>query len=715
MATYEETVLADTPALYYRLDMVGAAVNGDTIPDLSGNNLHGTLEFIQPGTTPEPYGYPSPIETDEGSREFRGFNQGTFSSTRVARIGRASDSQIEPDGDFALEGWLRLPNATGGSAAFGTIMQVMFGRTGSIFAYIDHFNFIAGCVIDTAGTGWLIVSPTPVEYGVSYHTVIERLGNALILKINGVLQNFTTITSGLPNRMDAPGTFLNASGGIQQLPAFFVHPYQIAQMDARYDEIAFYNAALGSRAAAHYEAALNTLELRGTCNIRTSVQLDGSDDPDPVAYPFRHNWSEPVIERLRWRTSLFKPENGSTEFARQRSALRRSVEYQHLLYNENLRRQFEARSFGGRKSLVQFEPDKVQVASLPAATTAVTFDTVHMDFEVGHYALIWQDDDTYEYKLLTAVDDSGVQWDGNLTRDYVNPWLKPARIARLPASQDMDAETDTIGNASTIYEYQLEDEPLNSRRITPFVETLTYRDREVFDLREWQGHDYSEIPKIEFAADRAELDFGTGVVSQKQYRWGAEQITPYNMNLQGRPLIAKYLGWLYRRAGMNTPFWMPTFRQDLEPLLGDTLDLTVRGHEYTQLYAPADNRIDLAFVYFDSTVIMRRIEAAVADGMNDLLTLDAAVPTFTNLRWLCFLRRVILSSDDLEIAWETDNVVQVAFAVRDAPLDWALGSPSVSPSPSPSLSLSPSPSHSASGSVSPSGSASPSHSASPSV
>src|SRR6185369_8736793 len=171
--------------------------------------------------------------------------------------------------------------------------------------------------------------------------------------------------------------------------------------------------------------------------------------------------------------------------------------------------------------------------------------------------------------------------------------------------------------------------------------------------------------------------------------------------------IAKYLGWLYERRGQYSPFWMPTFKQDLLPLGRQGTQLMVKGHEYSNLYASATNRVDLAFVYWDNTYTCRRIEELVVADGNDLLYLDAAVPTFTNLRWLCFLRRVVLSSDDLELAWETDDKMRVAFAVTDAPLDWDAGSPSVSPSVSASGSPTASPSGSTSPSRSPSGSASP--------
>jgi hypothetical protein len=412
---------------------------------------------------------------------------------------------------------------------------------------------------------------------------------------------------------------------------------------------------------------------------------------------------------------VFKPTDGSTEFRRQRSAPRRQVEYQHLLYNEDLSRRFMAMAFAGRRRVVQFEPDKVQVDVLLANATSATFDTRYRDFEVGHYALIYADDDTYEHVTLTAVTDGGIEWAEPLSRDYVNAWVKPARIARIPQSNQMDGETDTVGDVSTQYDYAEEDEPLAPRRIIPFVATQTYKSRELWDLREWQGHDYSEIPRLEWAVDRSVLDGNTGVVATKTYRWGAEQTQPWNMNLKGRTLIAKYIGWVYERAGQSNPFWMPTFRQDLRPLGSQGVQLRVSGHEYTDLYAPAGNRKDLAFVYFDNTVIARAIVSATVDSTNDLLELDAAVPTLVNLRWLCFLRRVVLASDDIEWAWETDDVVRTAFAVVDAPLDFSVGSPSPSPSPSLSTSHSPSPSGSASGSGSPSGSVSPSTSTSPST
>jgi hypothetical protein len=700
--SYVSIKLGQSPLLYYRLDVGGFGVDGELIPDLGSAGLDATLSFT--GSNPA-WGWPSPIETDPPSREFWGYtNAGIFGFTGNSYIERASDPSMQPSPkDFTVGGWLR-PMAD--IPAAGDFAMFDKRSTGGVLLTFALGTRIGGFCFDSAGTLYKVIDFSLLvtdHLGESFYVVVVRSGDALVLYVNGTLRGITTVTSGLPTQ------FNSNPFRIQPLTGFYTN--------ARHDEVEYHTRALSQvEIVASYEAALNALNMRGEANIRTTAVLNGLDEPDPIAYPFRHNWEQPVVERLSWRTSLFRPTNGSTELRRQRSAPRRSVEYQHLLYSEDLRRRFEARAFAGQTQLVQFEPDKVRVSDLLLGTASAVFDTRYRDFEVGQYVLVYESDDHYEHQLITAITDDGIELDP-LEQSYTRPWLKPARIARLPNESEMDAVTDVYGDASTIYEYLEEDEPLNPRRITTFSPTLTYRSREVFDLSQWQGHDYSEIPVIQWAGDRERLDYGTGVISTKSYRWGAEQLQPYNMNLEGRELIAQYLGWLYERAGQSNPFWMPTFRQDLRPLSINVANnrLLVSGHEYTKLYAAADNRIDLAFVYFDNSYQLRRIESSRPVGPDDELTLTSTPPTLTNLRWLCFLRRVILSSDDVEIAWHTDDTARVAFAVVDAPLDWTAGSPSISPSPSASISTSPSPSRSGSTSVSPSASASPSFSISPSL
>src|SRR6266852_2213280 len=188
MATYPAEVLIDNPAVYYRLDMTGLANNGDTIPDSSVDVLNGSLVFAPAdtgfGAAQEPYGWPSPIETDPDSKEFLG--QTLFFTQ--ARIVRATNALIEPAGDFALEAWLRPFEFT----SFDP--QDWCGKKNT--CYLETFNFgttFAGACYDSAGTLWT-AHDTSINavFGQSYHVVLVRTSNVLSLYINGALKANTT-------------------------------------------------------------------------------------------------------------------------------------------------------------------------------------------------------------------------------------------------------------------------------------------------------------------------------------------------------------------------------------------------------------------------------------------------------------------------------------------------------------------------------------------
>src|SRR6185436_20125350 len=70
------------------------------------------------------------------------------------------------------------------------------------------------------------------------------------------------------------------------------------------DEIAIYDYPLTqTRLQAHVDAALNILSLTGVSNVLSSAVLYSDLEPDPVSFPFRHNWSDSLIERISFRAA----------------------------------------------------------------------------------------------------------------------------------------------------------------------------------------------------------------------------------------------------------------------------------------------------------------------------------------------------------------------------------------------------------------------------
>ena len=190
------------------------------------------------------------------------------------------------------------------------------------------------------------------------------------------------------------------------------------------------------------------------------------------------------------------------------------------------------------------------------------------------------------------------------------------------------------------------------------------------------------------------------------------------MVISGLANISAFLGWFYERRGALTYLWVPTVQEDFDIVSHHVFEnqITVRDTNYSDAFALAEARRDLAFIYYDGSMEFRRV-IAFEGAVNETLTLDAALPSFTDLRMVSLLKYCRMDADQLELAWETDDKVVVAWRFREmlyTPEGEGLSSlsPSASASRSLSPSSSPSPSASISASLSPSASTSPSPSSS---
>lgn len=90
-------------------------------------------------------------------------------------------------------------------------------------------------------------------------------------------------------------------------------------------------------------------------------------------------------------------------------------------------------------------------------------------------------------------------------------------------------------------------------------------------------------------------------------------------------------------------------------------DLTVEGHNYFDNFSGSEFRRDIAFVYNDNTMVLRRIESVSLSGANETLDLDGLVPSLTNLRSVSYLLFCRLDGDSLEIARVTDTKARFAW------------------------------------------------------
>jgi hypothetical protein len=715
---YQTTVLGRSPALYYRLDMVGAASNGDSVPDLSVNNLDASVVFLNSAI--QPYGYASAIETDSASRAFYGNNDTTGAFPRAAIL-RATDALIEPAGDFWLEGWLYLPS---GLAAASHSPQMYFGKgsgnpilpiTNSFYIGTDVLTerFVGG-MYDNAGTLFTVTdSTTLIAYDTWYYVALVRSGNTLALYTNGVLRSTAPITSGLPT---------NVAGD------FFIHTPQTAPLYALYDEIAMGTTSESSGPIlATYEAAFETTFLTGFSNVIPTAVLRSTEEPDPITFPLRHNWDSALVERISFLTNVSTSATGMEEGLAIRPTPRREIEIAQVMRDDYERRQLRAALWTGqrRKWYVPVLEDRERLTAPLVSASTISLDTRYKNYEAGGYVHVRQLDATgritkSENVGLLSLTDDQLTLDATLSNDYTSPEVCPAWLAYLqPGSQSIKGHTDAVEEVSLVFRLLAENEPITPRRLIPWTPSLKYRDYEVFDLAQWRSNDWSDSRDYEVSEETVNIDFDSGVFNFDGDRAGAIETVSYRFATDARADSAAFLGWFYERMGQLRYFWLPSVQRDFEVLGAAGAVLTVDGTNYATYFNLTSQRRDLAFIYNDNSMEFRRVVGVVADVNSEQLTLDGAVPSLTNLRSVSLLRFGRLAADQLEIAKETDTVWRFAFTfveLAESPAGTGLSSlsPSASISHTRSPSSSASPSGSGSVSVSPSGSTSPSTSVSPS-
>lgn len=655
---YQVAVLADTPILYYRLDQLGGGVDGESVPDLSGNGFDASLVFN--GSNP-PWGYLSPIETDASSREFWGYtNPVVYGFTGASHINRASDSAFEPSGDFTVEAWIRPMDNIPFAGTFGLTAKQ---DSGGILMLFNGAVRLGGFCFDSAGTLFTVVDNSfavPDYIGSSFHVVVERDGNALALYINGSLRNTTTITSGLPTRSTSS--------------PFYIHPGGSFYLNDRFDEVAYYDYALGgARALVHYEAALAILNSSATITVRVPVTLD-TDSIEPVEFPFTHNWADPIsrAERVITETLTYRTHFNRSEPDYQQRVGARTHGPQRMVEIA-----VTPTTAIGRARLQQLLWQPAGVYRLPIDTdwTVLTAqanpsdmtldcDTTMRDFETGSYVSVWanvQDVGTYQTFRITSVSDTqlGVTPAVGAAMPVGSP-IMPARLACLP-DESLDFDAYTVDRETASLKFEVLATELSTRRVTAYTPVSTYLSTEVFSLDSARFEILEQSP---YQMLRRQL--GTGTLTGNDYYRAVDTMSPVTVPvrvlLTTRAQISEFYGWLEARQGRLTPVWVPSNENDLQLVakLSSTSLRTIGYSTYNLHYG----RRDIQLTYADGSVVNRRITASVANGngTEDITVASVPAGTITKLSWL----RRCVAPDTFELRFHRDfpsrgMIVECAF------------------------------------------------------
>lgn len=646
MSDLSDAILALNPVRYGRCDELTSGV----FIDSSTFAQHGTH---QPGAI---FGLPSGIETDPASTSIGG-PVGTFPA--------AGGGEADLKGNFTWLFWIFYD----ASSPSGIVLcrRGQHGLSHSVQAGINEDHIFADITLEGAGSGdyFPLVSPLTLVDQTWYFGAVVRNDTNARLYVNADL--------GLGDeRSDL--TSADVDYNVEGTPWFIGRSVNTTAFSAtRSDEVALIDGAVTeAEVVSVWEAAINAINLAGVSNVLVTSIADGSEDPDPVQFAFRHNWTEDLIERISFKTVISQALSGPEEARQVRPRPRREIEINQLLRDNSERRALRAKLWANQhaKWFIPILEDREIINSLDSGATEIPVSTLHKDYEIGSFVQIRQLNEFGEITQLETIEISAFDADTvepltQVQNDYEgHVEVCPARrgIVRISSPRGHTAEVEDLVITARLL---AEDEKVIPNRITAFTPEFSYLDYEVFKESAWQSNDWSEQREYEIERSLTDVDFESGIFGVETDTPGAQEAFSYRIWIKGRELNASFLGWFYERAGSLNYLWVPSMQRDFEPLAVDGNDVTVKDHYYSENYGLAAARRDVVFVYNDGSMVFRRVTAFDLDGINEVLTLSGSAGSLTNLRSLSLLKFCRLDADTLEIAKRTDDVWIYVWRFRE--------------------------------------------------
>jgi hypothetical protein len=385
-----------------------------------------------------------------------------------------------------------------------------------------------------------------------------------------------------------------------------------------------------------------------------------------VGWMIPPNWSNPLLERIEFRTDVLKKFDGSE----QRIALRGTGAHWSFEFRwnasgatmrvlENVLYQWSGQVW----ALPLFHQGQALTSGVAAGATSITVATADLDYHVGGLAFLHSltRPEVYEAVEIATVTANAI----TTVRPTLNTWpastyIYPARTARLQRSAPAQRFTGShlYGSAKFLLE-----EPLVR---TPASET-TYRSYPVQTSKpEW-----AQDPGIEYARKLVQINMGIRPPDVDDTSGLAEPVTAFRWAFTSRTAVENFRRWLFARLGRQKAIWLPTFTDDVivktQLDAGDnTMDVEACG--LVNYVAAGVNRRDLRIEMKNGTVYYRRVSTFVTvDDTTERFTLDSVLGVnylasdFAQLSWMSLAR---LDADAVEIAHWTGTVSSALTAMR---------------------------------------------------
>jgi len=399
------------------------------------------------------------------------------------------------------------------------------------------------------------------------------------------------------------------------------------------------------------------LPLQGSATFEGSITFNFADANEPVVVIsgtrlilFAWRPQSPLTEHLKWLTNTLPSKDGSLQRICLRQAPRQQFKFPLLIETDQEQAALDAALFSWQKrawGLPIWSEMVVHTATITAEDTVISVDTTNADFRDGGLAVIWQSSTLAEVVQVETVAADSLTLSSPVQNTFTGrKVIMPCRTAQMHAP--VTRQIHSSGPAMIEAFFAVKD----NIELTGYTPAVTYKGLAVLT----EGIPVDPTQQKSSDGDMEVTDYETGdfeYFSDSEFNIRLQSHLFYNDTKAACWQFRLFLHSLYGRQGT---VYIPTYKNDLSLAEGfgasDT-SFNIVNIGLADNMGVNDLRTDLAFIFPDGTQLYREITGIVDSGSEEIVSIDADLDVAVEPGdcVICFLDKVCLAADDVELVW----------------------------------------------------------------